>query len=88
MCIVGNDTSVYANTIKSQVISDGLPITFTGTLEHERTLNLIAQSDVVICASREESMSMAITEGLMYGKIVIVSSNCRIYQGWRKWIYI
>ena len=38
----------------------------------------IHHSNVVLCASREESMSASIVEGMMLGKICVVTNNTGI----------
>lgn len=37
--------------------------------------DLLQQIDVVVCTSQEETMSIAITEGMMFGKVCITTDN-------------
>ncbi|MDE7322312.1 MAG: glycosyltransferase family 4 protein [Lachnospiraceae bacterium] len=53
---------------KSNVIIKGL-------LTREEMYNIFPQIDVVVCPSREETMSIAINEGMMFGKVCITTDN-------------
>lgn len=77
---VGNDKSKYSIKLKSSNLNADLAVEYVGIQEHQQTLHLISMSDVVVCASKSETMSMAISEGMMYGKIVIASDACGIAE--------
>ncbi len=46
-------------------------IEFTGALDHTESLALLADSDALICSSRDETMPIAILEAMSLGKLVI-----------------
>lgn len=77
---VGDDTTAYARALKEQVHEEKLPVDFLGRKSHADTLSLINKSDVLICASREETMSAAVIEAMMYEKCSIVSSNTGVAE--------
>lgn len=49
-----------------------------GVVEHERLMDLYSEIDIVLCASRYESMSAVIIEGMMHKKLCITSSETGI----------
>lgn len=77
---IGNDTSIYACKLKDDIKKYKLPIEFKGCLSHNQTLSNINKSDVLICASREETMSVVVAEAMMLGKCSIVSSNAGVAE--------
>ncbi len=46
-----------------------------GLLTRKELYSLFPQIDVVVCPSREETMSIAINEGMMFGKVCITTDN-------------
>lgn len=48
---------------------------FTGNLNREEITEEFKKIDVVVCASQEETLSLAIVEGLMHSKIVITTDG-------------
>jgi GT2 family glycosyltransferase len=48
---------------------------YLGLLEHQQTLEQVAGSDMVICASRDEACSLAVMEGAMLGRPSIASQS-------------
>lgn len=62
---VGNDTSEFALRIKEVVLQNRLPITFTGEMNNSTTLDMIEDSNLLLCASEVESLSVSVTEGMM-----------------------
>lgn len=46
-----------------------------GLLTREEMYNIFPEIDVVVCASMEETMSIAINEGMMFGKVCITTDN-------------
>lgn len=50
-------------------------IKMLGVLTREEIYNVFPQIDVVVCASREEAMSIVICEGMMFGKVCITTEN-------------
>jgi glycosyltransferase involved in cell wall biosynthesis len=57
-------------------MADGNPaIRFLGVMTREQMNEIYQEIDVVVCASREETMSVTTTEGMMYGKNCIVSDH-------------
>lgn len=72
---VGKDDNAVGNWVKNKNTQYDLKIDILGEMPNENVLKLLAESDVLICASRQESMSLSVTEALMLGKIVICSDN-------------
>jgi len=56
-------------------------VEFLGALEHEDALAAIARSDVLVCASRDETMPIAILEAMSLGK-AIISTNVGGISEW------
>lgn len=75
---IGDNQSTLAKQIMCEVDDAGLALEFKGRLSHDVTIGMLAKSDVVICASREETMSAVIIEGMMLGKICITTDNTGI----------
>lgn len=50
-------------------------IVITGNLTREEMDNIYSEIDIVVCPSREETMSIVLTESMMYGKPCIGSDN-------------
>ena len=48
-------------------------IEFVGELDHTAAVELLAQSDTLICSSRDEAMPLAILEAMSLGKAVITT---------------
>lgn len=72
-----NTQESYAKEIVCEV--DHIPqIKLMGSLSRAEMQEIYAQIDVVIVPSREETMSIVATEGMMYGKVCIVSENTGI----------
>lgn len=67
------------NTYSHEVInlaSQMQNVELTGVLTRSQLADLYKNGiDVVVCPSLEETMSLAITEGMMHGKVCIVSEN-------------
>lgn len=55
-------------------------IKIIGEVENEKMPDLYSQVDVVVCCSREESMSVVVIEGCMNEKLVIVSDAAGIAE--------
>lgn len=64
----------YANSIinKTKEMKD---VIVTGGLTRKEIANIYSEIDVVVCPSREETMSIVLTEAMMYGKPSISSDN-------------
>lgn len=78
--IIGNcPNDVYGMNIKEMV--KNIPsIKMLGVLTREDLYNVFPQIDVVVCASKEETMSITITEGMMFGKACITTENTGIAE--------
>lgn len=73
--IIGDDdeTEFSRNVIKrGNSIS---AVKFMGVKTRAEMYDLFPQIDVVICTSREETMSITITEGMMFGKVCITTDR-------------
>lgn len=75
---IGDNQNSFAKQLMHDAHDAKLPIEFKGSLSHDEAIAMIKISDVVICASREETMSAAIIEGMMLGKICITTDNTGI----------
>lgn len=64
----------YGNRVREQACNT-VPVKFWGTLPRKEMRKLYKSVNVVVCPSREEPMSLAITEGMMHGKVCIVSDS-------------
>lgn len=73
--VVGDDDSIYAEKIKEFCQRNKLPIRFAGLCNHNRTIEMISDSDVFLCSSKIESMSIAVEEAMMMKKAVIVPDS-------------
>lgn len=51
----------------------GYPVRYFGKLTHQKIINMYSDFDVVISASREDSLPISITEALMNKKIAVIS---------------
>lgn len=78
--MIGDDTSNFAKNIIREMKQLKISYTATGILSHEDTLKQITNADVLICASRAETMSMAVTEAMMLEVPVIVSDKAGITE--------
>lgn len=71
-----NDFTERINS-RSQSINE---IKILGVKTREEMRELFSEIDVVVCASREETMSMTIVEGMMNGKICITTNHTGVSQ--------
>jgi O-antigen biosynthesis protein len=53
---------------------DQLNVLLSGALEHDRALAVLAGADVLVCASRDETMPIAILEAMSLGKAIITTN--------------
>ncbi len=61
---------------QTQEIADSIPqAKMLGVLTRSELKEAFQKIDCVVCPSMQETMSLAITEGIMYGKICIISDN-------------
>lgn len=73
--IIGSyDNGEYASRIIEEAKSLK-NIIITGNLTREEMDNIYSEIDIVVCPSREETMSIVLTESMMYGKPCIGSDN-------------
>lgn len=69
----------YTKTLKKSI--DGNPeIVFTGVKDSQGMLEIYSETDVVVCASWIETMSLTITEGMMHSKICITTDATGIAE--------
>lgn len=77
--IIGDCPDNNAFSKKIQEMVSNIPyIKMLGVLTREEIYEVFPQIDVVICASREETMSITIIEGMMFGKACITTENTGI----------
>lgn len=70
-------TNEYCKEVKK--LAEEVPqIKLTGQLTREEMKMVYQKIDVVVCASMEETMSIAITEGMMHGKVCITTDSTGI----------
>ena len=65
-------TDAYAGSIR-EMASEEPSIKITGLLTRSEIHKAFEKIDVVVCPSLEDSLPIVVTEGMMYGKICIVS---------------
>lgn len=75
---IGDSSSKAAEKIKAKVFEEQLPIKFKGTMPNTDVMELLNKVDVLICASKGETMSMAVTEAMMKGIPAILSDKIGI----------
>ncbi len=72
--IIGSSDGTDAYSVAVREAAAREPrVRFCGVLNRVGMQEAFRTIDVVICASREETMSLTITEGMMYGKICITT---------------
>lgn len=75
---VGKTDTKFGHKSIEQIKRLKLPVFVKGEIDNQKLLGILDTIDVLICASRIETMSLAVMEGLMKGKTVIVSSQTGI----------
>ncbi|SKB65970.1 Glycosyltransferase involved in cell wall bisynthesis [Lachnospiraceae bacterium] len=71
--IVGRKVKdAYYNYVR-KLTGDDEKIVFTGEISHEKMKEIYKEIDVVVCTSRQETMSAVLIEGAMNGKVMISS---------------
>ncbi|MDY3296698.1 glycosyltransferase family 4 protein [Selenomonas sp.] len=74
-----NETSDFGQHVAA--LAEGIPqVSFCGTIARAELMELFPTFDVIICASREETLSMAIVEGMMHGKVCITTDATGIAE--------
>lgn len=78
--IVGRvGTTSYAEEIRRR--AESLPnVTLRGELTRAEMAREYRNIDAIVCSSRDETLSSTIIEGLMYGKVVIMTDHTGIAQ--------
>lgn len=77
--LIGDDEirDDFANNVR--LMAEKEPsVRLCGVMNREDLRQAFRKIDAVVCASREETMSLAITEGMMYGKICITTNKTGI----------
>ncbi len=64
----------FGKRIKEKV-SDMPYIRLWGVLTREKIYDVLREIDVVVCVSREDPLPIVVTEGMMFGKICIISDK-------------
>lgn len=64
----------FGNKIREMASKDSM-IKIWGEMNREQMREIYNKIDIIVCPSREETMSIVVTEGMMYGKPCIVSDN-------------
>lgn len=73
--IIGQSFENPFNEKLKEIIS-GIPsIKLIGVLSREEIYNIFPRIDVVVCASREDSLPIVMTEGMMFGKVCITTDK-------------
>lgn len=68
------DLDDYGRRI-TKMADSSTDVKIKGVLTREEIYNVFPQIDVVVCASREETMSLTVNEGMMFGKVCITTDN-------------
>ncbi len=72
-CLVGQDTSKMAEQIQEEIRS--IPeVRMTGPVNRERMHQILEDSDMMICPSREDPMPTAAAEAMMHGVPCLISN--------------
>lgn len=71
--LIGAERTAYGNEVK-ELAKDLPQIKILGEKTREEMEQLYRQIDVVVCCSLEETMSLTITEGMMYGKVCLCTT--------------
>lgn len=74
ICIGKADTR-FGEDIAKQAEKENLPVRMLGELDNQKVLDLLNSADILICASRVEVMSVAVTEGIMKRIPVIIPNT-------------
>lgn len=69
--------SQYAQMVLAR-IKDNKGCRFLGALHHKELMKIIEEVDLIVVPSLEETMSLVAIEGMMYGKVCVVSENTGI----------
>lgn len=78
--IIGYDTGYYAEKLKKFCKEYNLPVAFCGGMKNDDVLDCIESSNVLVCSSREETLSIASIEAMMKGVPCIVSDQAGIAE--------
>lgn len=78
--LVGNNDSAFAKGILNDLECIGARYISTGAISHEETMYELSMSDVLICASRVETVSMAVVEAMMLEVPAIVSDKAGVVE--------
>ncbi len=71
---IGDCNTQYGMEVQAE--AKGLPqIKFLGVMNRQELAEEFSDIDVLVCSSLEETMSITVTEGMMFGKICLVSRN-------------
>jgi glycosyltransferase involved in cell wall biosynthesis len=69
----------YWNDVK-QRMSDIPQFLYVGMLPHAEVLDLIAESDVLVCASRDEPFSLSVVEGSLMEKLPLLNHSVGVSE--------
>lgn len=64
----------YYNDIKNMAVREP-SVKLLGEMTREEIQSAYAKIDVLVCPSREDTLSIVVTEAMMYGKVCIVSDS-------------
>lgn len=78
--LIGGTDTKFGGEIMDRLHEMNLPVFVQGEKRNQDVLDILDVSDVLICPSRVETMSVAVTEGLMKELPVIVSNTCGIAE--------
>ena len=73
--IVGNTESAYASNLKIQAETLGDVVEFTGKVDRKEIENIFKETDLLICPSRVDTMSVSCGEAIQRGIPCLVSSS-------------
>lgn len=78
--IIGRDGGKQYREELEAMIQNKRHFKICGEFSREQIQEIFEHIDVVVCTSKEETMSMSIVEGMMYGKICITNKNTGIAE--------
>lgn len=80
-CLIGScdKTSDFGKDIMEKAERYG-EVKLLGIMDRSSLRKMLQKTDVVVCASREETLSLAIVEGMMHGKICVTTDATGIAE--------
>lgn len=78
--IIGSQVSAYATKIKEEALELGEMVTFLPFVEREKIHEVLDETDVLICPSRVDTMSIVVNEAMQHELPCIVSDSVGVAE--------